>query len=139
MHEIGFVSSYSFKCVMHVGRIQVFALIVFFIGYFPLKAPMPGYASSTSTSVTPKPVFGRLVFMLIDALRADFVFSSDTNMMFVDQLRRRGDAVSFVARAQIPTVTMPRIKVSDNYSIIVYALPLGFDFTTKTASYSLYA
>jgi predicted AlkP superfamily pyrophosphatase or phosphodiesterase len=52
-----------------------------------------------------------MVFVLIDALRADFMLGAATAMPFVDLMRRRNEAFAFVANAQIPTVTMPRIKV----------------------------
>lgn len=90
---------------------QICALLVFFVGYFPIKAPLPGYAVPDHGLPTPQPAFDRLVFMLVDALRADFMFAQDTSFAFVNQTRGQGDAFSFVANAQIPTVTMPRIKV----------------------------
>lgn len=59
------------------------------------------------------PVIGRTVIMLIDALREDFVFGPKgaDHMQFTRGLIDKGQARSFVARAQPPTVTMPRIKV----------------------------
>ncbi|PIK42265.1 putative GPI ethanolamine phosphate transferase 2 [Apostichopus japonicus] len=58
------------------------------------------------------PVIGRTVIMLIDALREDFVFGPKgaDHMQFTRGLIDKGQARSFVARAQPPTVTMPRIK-----------------------------
>lgn len=58
-----------------------------------------------------RPAFDRMVFVLIDALRADLMFGAATAMGFVDRMRKRDEAFAFVANAQIPTVTMPRIKV----------------------------
>ena len=68
---------------------------------------------------------GQIVFIVIDALRADFVLPNDELSTFglnlvadrpkidyVTQLMKEGrDAVTFVAEAHAPTVTLPRIKV----------------------------
>ena len=63
-----------------------------------------------------KPLFQKMVFILIDALRADFVLplsgSDLPRMEFVSRLVANKETFSFLARAHAPTVTMPRIKVS---------------------------
>ena len=71
----------------------------------------------SSTGEPLSPIFGKMVFVLIDALRADFVLPSDISdplprMTFVEEKLQQGEAKGFLARAQPPTVTMPRIKVS---------------------------
>jgi predicted AlkP superfamily pyrophosphatase or phosphodiesterase len=66
---------------------------------------------------------GRLVLLLIDALRYDFIFEKDlyqnkdeiisgkTRMPFVNRLLREQRAFPFKLNARPPTVTMPRLKV----------------------------
>lgn len=68
----------------------------------------------------PKPLFRRVVIMLVDALREDFVFgpSGRMNMPYTRHLVERGSSNSYVARARLPTVTMPRIKVSQALFVI---------------------
>ena len=75
-------------------------------------------------------IFNKLIFVVIDALRADFIPSITTSpssqysmpssqysmpssqysMPFLENLIRTEAAVSMVSEAQTPTVTMPRIK-----------------------------
>lgn len=57
------------------------------------------------------PAYGRLVVMLVDALREDFVHNR-SEMRYVRQLLREEPqrTASFVSDANTPTVTMPRIK-----------------------------
>ncbi|KAI1280484.1 GPI ethanolamine phosphate transferase 2 [Halotydeus destructor] len=67
-----------------------------------------------------KEEFSKLVFIVIDALRADFIPTlSRTNlhhaevketMSFTEGLLNHGQAIGIISEAQTPTVTMPRIK-----------------------------
>ena len=73
------------------------------------------YNSYVPAATTPK--FQRLVFVLVDALRADFVLSLESNikalpkMEFTRDRIASGGACAFLAKAHAPTVTMPRLKV----------------------------
>ncbi|KAL0176385.1 hypothetical protein M9458_028715, partial [Cirrhinus mrigala] len=58
-----------------------------------------------NSSKAPVPLFKRVVIVLIDALREDFVF-----MPYTRHVVERGSSHSFIAKARPPTVTMPRIK-----------------------------
>lgn len=62
----------------------------------------------------PPPLFKKVVIVLIDALRDDFVFGSKGKqfMPYTTQVVERGTSYSFIAEAKPPTVTMPRVKVS---------------------------
>ena len=119
--------------------LQLLALAAFLRGFFPIKASNIGRATlrdarftldprcADSIKILPNPcyvprVFGRMVFILIDALRSDFVLPSRDNaladenrdvakMEILQNLIRRKSALGFVSRAHPPTVTMPRIKV----------------------------
>lgn len=68
----------------------------------------------SQNSSLPQPLFKRVVVMLVDALREDFVFGASGRLLmpYTRRLLERGSAHSFVAKARAPTVTMPRIKVS---------------------------
>ncbi|XP_061311047.1 GPI ethanolamine phosphate transferase 2 isoform X2 [Pezoporus flaviventris] len=60
----------------------------------------------------PPPLFKKVVIVLIDALRDDFVFGSkgEQFMPYTKQIIEKGTSYSFIAEAKPPTVTMPRIK-----------------------------
>ncbi|KAG7738250.1 hypothetical protein KL932_003857 [Ogataea haglerorum] len=48
--------------------------------------------------------------MVIDALRADFLFSNESQMTFVHGLINDGYALGYTAYSNPPTVTLPRLK-----------------------------
>ncbi|XP_053909470.1 GPI ethanolamine phosphate transferase 2 isoform X2 [Cuculus canorus] len=60
----------------------------------------------------PLPLFKKVVIVLIDALRDDFVFGSKGKqfMPYTTEIVEKGTSYSFIAEAKPPTVTMPRIK-----------------------------
>lgn len=60
----------------------------------------------------PNAAFDTLVFVVIDALRADTVFNRSSNFPYIHVLLDSQQAYGVVARASAPTVTLPRIKVS---------------------------
>jgi ethanolaminephosphotransferase len=119
--------------------LQVVGLLIFLYGYFPVKRVVPGFAVAEDAPPEPSPdniqhlligkefnnassiqgtgsVYGRLVIMLIDALRADFVFGdAGRSMPYTRRLLENGRSLNFIARAHPPTVTMPRIKVISHY------------------------
>lgn len=57
--------------------------------------------------------------MVIDALRYDFLVDDDIvkNMPFTRTLISGNNTCVFPCRVQLPTVTMPRIKVNSSYLI----------------------
>jgi len=85
---------------------------------------MDGHADYKQQSTEPEdngsvpalPVlYERVVFVLIDALRADFVLPNVGSaelprMKFLSQMVESGKTYSYLSRAHPPTVTMPRIK-----------------------------
>ncbi|XP_078066224.1 GPI ethanolamine phosphate transferase 2, catalytic subunit isoform X4 [Mustelus asterias] len=101
-------------------------MAMFLRGFFPaplrsfgsLKArvaeipaePVSGLTSNWTKP--PSPLFGRVVVMLVDALREDFVFGPKGRqfMPYTRHLVEQGSSHSFIAKAWPPTVTMPRIK-----------------------------
>ncbi|KAK7508127.1 hypothetical protein BaRGS_00000366 [Batillaria attramentaria] len=96
----------------------LFNFALFLRCYFPLKQGLDGHASVHDTPL--EPVTGReglpashyrrLVLMVIDALRADFVVGDINFMPYTKQLLQERRGVVFLARAHPPTVTLPRIK-----------------------------
>nr|CAG8499725.1 12721_t:CDS:10 [Entrophospora candida] len=66
----------------------------------------------------PTPKFDRLVLVLIDALRSDFVFGENSEMKFVKSLIENHYAIPYTAIATAPTVTLPRIKALTTDAIL---------------------
>ncbi|KAJ2614980.1 major facilitator super transporter protein [Coemansia sp. RSA 1365] len=115
---------------------ELVGLGLFSKGFFPYKKSIPGFASPADRPVDMRRIvqeaqtgsvdmarieqeeeaqtataqYGRLVLMVVDALRNDFVFGNESAMSYTQSLLRTGQAVGFTARAQAPTVTLPRIK-----------------------------
>ncbi|KAM9742210.1 GPI ethanolamine phosphate transferase 2 isoform 7-T7 [Dama dama] len=104
--------------------IEVLGVALFLRGFFPTPvfsgaerqaespAPEPSAGASSNWTELPPPLFSKVVIMLIDALRDDFVFGSKgvKFMPYTTYLVEKGSSLSFVAEAKPPTVTMPRIK-----------------------------
>ncbi|KAI9490469.1 alkaline-phosphatase-like protein [Zychaea mexicana] len=102
--------------------IQIVGLALFARGFFPYKVYLSGFANVTSSAppwpdansetqpALLEPEFDRLVFIVVDALRNDFVLGPDSRFDFVKSQIELGQAFPYTARATAPTVTMPRIK-----------------------------
>ncbi|GAA5795555.1 hypothetical protein HPULCUR_000915 [Helicostylum pulchrum] len=95
--------------------IQIIGIALFCKGFFPYKIYLPGYATkddipSSLKDLHNEPEFDRLVFIVIDALRNDFVLGQDSGFDFINSQIQKGSAFPFTAKATAPTVTMPRIK-----------------------------
>ena len=80
---------------------QIIGLSLFLRGFFPLKKSSKGRATheqlpvepSEEKSRSPPPSkFGRLIIMLIDALRADFVFNERSKMPFTQEMIRKNES-----------------------------------------------
>ncbi|XP_071117625.1 GPI ethanolamine phosphate transferase 2-like [Haliotis cracherodii] len=104
--------------VIGLALIQILSFSVFLKGFFPLKQGLKGFArledspavpGHTDNSV-PRGHYDRLIIVVIDALRADFVLASQTYMPFLKEMIRDGHVLPFTAKAHPPTVTLPRIK-----------------------------
>ncbi|OQE30597.1 hypothetical protein PENFLA_c003G03564 [Penicillium flavigenum] len=93
---------------------------VFMAGYF---CPPPTLASDQNLEQAglekagvdeydpkPSPPFEKVVFMVIDALRSDFVYEEDSGFNFTRSLIKSGSAIPFTALAAPPTLTLSRIK-----------------------------
>uniref|UniRef100_W5KEU0 Phosphatidylinositol glycan anchor biosynthesis class G (EMM blood group) n=1 Tax=Astyanax mexicanus TaxID=7994 RepID=W5KEU0_ASTMX len=114
--------------------IELLGIALFLRGFFPVPIksslstksklsdlpaePHAGSSQPNSTKV-PSPLFKRVVIVLIDALREDFVFGPNGKrfMPYTRHIVERGSSHSFIAKARPPTVTMPRIKALTTGSI----------------------
>ncbi|KAK4232121.1 GPI ethanolamine phosphate transferase 2, partial [Podospora fimiseda] len=99
------------------------SILIFGAGFFPYKPLLPGFADHTDNAlqygqdaVVPAK-FDKLVFMVVDALRSDFVYTVESGFTFTQSLMREGAAFPFTAHATSPTVTMPRLKAITTGSI----------------------
>ncbi|XP_058653766.1 GPI ethanolamine phosphate transferase 2 isoform X2 [Onychostoma macrolepis] len=112
---------------------EIVSIALFLRGFFPVPVKSsfsdknkvtdfpaePQTGSGPNGSKAPVPLFKRVVIVLIDALREDFVFGSDGRrfMPYTRHVVERGSSHSFIAKARPPTVTMPRIKALTTGSI----------------------
>ncbi|CAL9730744.1 GPI ethanolamine phosphate transferase 2 [Monosporozyma unispora] len=94
--------------------IQLLAISLFCIGFFPKKNVLNGEAIfhyNKTLQKDSKPVFNKLVVVVIDALRSDFIFDKySSNFNFVHSKLNSGEAWGFTAFSNPPTVTLPRLK-----------------------------
>uniref|UniRef100_A0A4W4G4F4 GPI ethanolamine phosphate transferase 2 C-terminal domain-containing protein n=1 Tax=Electrophorus electricus TaxID=8005 RepID=A0A4W4G4F4_ELEEL len=97
--------------------IELLGIALYLRGFFPPAEPLAG--SGPNSTQLPPPLFKRVVIMLIDALREDFVFGPNGKrfMPFTRQIVEEGSSHGFIAKARAPTVTMPRIKALTTGSI----------------------
>ncbi|KAL7626028.1 major facilitator superfamily transporter protein [Parahypoxylon ruwenzoriense] len=88
------------------------SIVLFAVGFFPYKPFLPGLAEYQSLDYgsPPDAPFDRLIFMVIDALRSDFVYLNGSGFEFTQRLISDGVAIPYTAHATSPTITMPRIK-----------------------------
>ncbi|GAA5854592.1 hypothetical protein JCM8547_004901 [Rhodosporidiobolus lusitaniae] len=92
--------------------VALVGLACFARGFFPVKPLLPGFAaprtySSPSAEAAP---FSRLAFVVVDALRSDFLLGPESHFSFAASLIATGHALPYTALAQAPTVTLPRLK-----------------------------
>ncbi len=107
---------------------KLLGVIIFLRGFLAIKTAVPGHATHSGQQPEPtnnvtdgqasqplSALYGRLVVVLIDALRVDFVIpyqhSGLPRMKQVSKMVEDGEVLSFIAKAHPPTVTLPRIKV----------------------------
>jgi hypothetical protein len=63
------------------------AVLVFATGFFPYKPFVPGLAvyHSLQYGDAPRPQFDKIVFMVVDALRSDFVYAHGSGFQFTQR------------------------------------------------------
>ncbi|RMZ87227.1 hypothetical protein DV736_g5546, partial [Chaetothyriales sp. CBS 134916] len=128
---------------VHIGTVLlgnallVAALLIFAAGFFPYKAFLPGLAEWNESTLRPKdpPPFDKVIFMVVDALRSDFVYSNESNFLHTQQLIRDGAAIPFTGHASPPTITMPRVKAITTGSVPSFVdLVLNFAESDTTST-----
>ena len=70
------------------------AVVIFATGFFPYKPFLPGLATfgdvqDVSHSAQPAPIFDRVIFMVVDALRSDFVYGHESGFDFTQRYIRQ--------------------------------------------------
>ncbi|KAJ0413689.1 transferase [Aspergillus carlsbadensis] len=93
-------------------------VVVFMAGYFrpsprlPLDTHHagPDVLEGQHDSPQPDPPFDKVIFVVIDALRSDFVYAEESGFRFTQELIHTGAALPFTALASPPTLTVSRIK-----------------------------
>ncbi|SCU97110.1 LAME_0F18558g1_1 [Lachancea meyersii CBS 8951] len=94
--------------------LQLIAILTFSAGFFPQKSVLKGdaeflYHPEAHQHITPR--FEKLVLVVIDALRADYLFQDEMSQFrFVHELLNKGNAWGYTAYSNPPTVTLPRLK-----------------------------
>ncbi|GAB1601114.1 GPI ethanolamine phosphate transferase 2-like [Argonauta hians] len=87
----------------------------FLFSLFPIKKDLHVSKDETSNiAIKPegiKHAFNRLVVVVIDSLRSDFIIdSNNTYMTYTQHLLEHNEAIAYHSIAHPPTVTLPRIK-----------------------------
>lgn len=93
---------------------QIVGFLLFLRGFFPSKVVLDGFSHFENASPflnDVNPHFSKVILMVVDAMRADFLYDESTShMLFVHELLRKGEAIGFDAFSNPPTVTLPRLK-----------------------------
>ncbi|XP_047117479.1 GPI ethanolamine phosphate transferase 2 isoform X2 [Schistocerca piceifrons] len=110
--------------------IVVCFMALFMFGFFPTsylqsrkatKDDIPYFVGNTrvNASALYKPLVKKLIIIIIDALRVDFVEGETglRNMPYTASLIKESAACQYVGRVSPPTVTMPRIKALTTGSV----------------------
>ncbi|KXT13699.1 hypothetical protein AC579_8111 [Pseudocercospora musae] len=131
-------------CLALANILLPVAVLVFASGFFPYKPVLPGLATFEEhgeqglISHGSDTQFDKVIFMVVDALRSDFVFGGGSGMEFTQSLIRDDAAIPFTAHATPPTVTMPRVKALTTGSVPSF-LDLILNFAESDTSSSLAA
>ena len=112
----------------------LFNIAVFLTCFFPVKRGAKGFASldnvspepHTGQTSLPEARFRRLVLLVVDGLRTDFLLGQLPYMPFTQNLLQHRHGRAFSARTHLPTVTLPRIKVNCKSNIFIYCYLLLF-------------
>lgn len=99
----------TWKVLIFLLTLNIGSYLLFLKGFFPSKKILPGFNNQLING-DDTPQFDKVVFMVIDALRADFLFSEESEFKFVHQLINDNHAVPFTGYSNPPTVTLPRLK-----------------------------
>lgn len=105
----------SYLLWLVVSNFIIFVGLVLFVqDFFPYKTVRSGFSSVEDYIVDgknqlPTARYKKFVFMVVDALRSDFVYD-EGRMPFVQSLIDNGFSYPLTAYSSPPTVTLPRLK-----------------------------
>ena len=109
--------------------LQVFVILLFCIGYFPRKPILNEISVKDENDDSLNPIFDKLVIVMIDALRSDFLYYKNNSKFHnVHRLINDGHGIGFTAYASPPTVTLPRLK-----GILTGSTPIFLDAILNVA------
>ncbi|RMZ86145.1 hypothetical protein DV737_g260, partial [Chaetothyriales sp. CBS 132003] len=131
------VAAVPIGTVLLANALLVAALLIFAAGFFPYKAFLPGLAEWNESTLRPtdSPPFDKVIFMVVDALRSDFVYGNQSHFVHTQQLIRDGAAIPFTGHASPPTITMPRVKAITTGSVPSFVdLVLNFAESDTTST-----
>ncbi|KAG6356291.1 hypothetical protein INS49_015678 [Diaporthe citri] len=105
---------FQLRSVLAYNLLLAVGIITFSVGLLrPIpQVPLSSQASSPGDAMISPPDarFDRVIFMVIDALRSDMVFSNASGFSFTQSLIRSGHALPFTSHADPPSLTVPRLK-----------------------------
>lgn len=95
--------------------LQLIGFVIFLKGFFPPKVVLDGFSKfdehGSPFTVNGRPQFDKIIVMVVDAMRSDFMFSEENSeMKFLHSLIEGGNAIPLTAYSHPPTVTLPRLK-----------------------------
>ncbi|KAA8912852.1 alkaline-phosphatase-like protein [Sphaerosporella brunnea] len=109
--------SSSWLLIAAINVLLPVGILLFAKGFFPYKPFLPGLAVFGEEDGPASAPFDKVVFMVVDALRSDFVYGEKSGFKFTQSLISKGAAIPYTAYATSPTVTMPRVKAITTGSI----------------------
>lgn len=110
--------------------IKTICILIFSLGFFEFPPTgLPENDVEKGEKVQMEATYDRLVFVVLDALRSDFVYGSNSQFKFLNRkIAERDNCIGFIAKAKAPTVTLPRLKALTSGSQPVFLdLILNFD------------
>lgn len=97
-----------------IAVVSLMGFVLFSKGFFPGKVIIPGHADFAMEGAFELELgnaqFEKIILIVVDALRSDFMFSNSSSMTFLQELIETGSALPFTAYSNPPTVTLPRLK-----------------------------
>jgi ethanolamine phosphate transferase 2 subunit G len=83
------------------------AVLTFATGFFPYKPFLPGLAEYEKLQYgePPSPQFDKVIFMVVDALRSDFVYAASSGFKFTQRCASYGSSSNFIYCPGVGTVT----------------------------------
>src|SRR3990167_3173275 len=115
---------------------QLLGLYIFSEGFFPTQISVSSTNVNKEQPAKIPILYDRFVLIVIDALRANFVYSplGRDNFSYLHKLLMEKRAIGLVGKAKAPTVTLPRLK-----SLLTGSIPSFYEFVQNFNSPELKA